>query len=69
MNSVEIQETVPGHPLKQGCCMPNKHETLTLCWYNVGPALTTLTQHYTNIGVVSYLPGDLFESVVFRAQR
>ena len=28
---------------------PSKHETLTQCWYNVGPASATLAQHCTSI--------------------
>ena len=27
---------------------PSKHETLTRCWFNVGPASQTLAQHQTN---------------------
>ena len=29
---------------------PIKHETLTQCWFNIGPASPTLRQHETSIG-------------------
>ena len=29
---------------------PSKHESLTHCWFNVGPPTTTLAQHWTNNG-------------------
>ena len=30
---------------------PWKHETSSQCWFNVGPPSTTLTQHWTSIGL------------------
>ena len=30
--------------------LPNKHETMTQCCRNVGPASQTVAQHYSNIG-------------------
>ena len=30
-----------------------KHETMTQCWFDVGPSSTTLAQHQTNIGSTS----------------
>ena len=30
--------------------VPGRHETLTQCWFNVGPASATLAQHLSNIG-------------------
>ena len=30
--------------------MPSEHETLSHCWFNVGPPSTTLAQHWTNNG-------------------
>ena len=32
---------------------PSKHEALTQCWVNVGPASATLAQHWTNTGPTS----------------
>ena len=34
-------------------CPPNKHETSTQCWANVGPPSTTLAQHWSSIGSMS----------------
>ena len=31
----------------------SKHETLSHCWFNVGPPSTTLAQHWTNNGLMS----------------
>ena len=31
----------------------SKHETLTQCWFNVGPSSTTLAQHWTSIESIS----------------
>ena len=31
------------------------NDTLTKCWFNVGPPSTTLAQHWTNIGSVYYV--------------
>ena len=28
---------------------PGKHDTLTWCWFNVGPALQTLNQHWVSV--------------------
>ena len=33
-----------------GVSLPRKHETVTQCWFNVGPPSTTSGQHWTNIG-------------------
>ena len=30
-------------------CPPSKHETFTQGWFNVGPSLTTLGQHWSNL--------------------
>ena len=30
-----------------------QHETLSQCWFNVGPSSTTLAQHWTSIGSMS----------------
>ena len=34
-------------------CHHNKHETLTQCWFNVGPASQTAVQQWSNIGSMS----------------
>ena len=36
--------------LAQFSLYPSKHETLTQCWFNVGPPSARLSQHWTNIG-------------------
>ena len=38
----------------------SKHETFTRCWLNVGPASTTLAQHWTNNGSKSRVCWDIY---------
>ena len=39
---------------------PSKHSTITLCWFNVGPASQTMGQHQAIFGSSSVFAGELF---------
>ena len=61
-----------GPVLPQRCCYPDtgywlypaKHNILSQCWINAGPASSTLAQHWLNIGSTSRVAGDSFQHAI-----
>ena len=54
--------------------VPSRHETLTQCWFNVGPPSSTLDQHWFNVSCLQghrrrYVFNPTIPLVVFAVNR